>query len=111
MDCVKANKGLELLKLCLQIAILFVALVAMIEGRTERVKAANEKLTILTLLAQANPDNETIQAAYVAETNDKEVKAPVEKSGGSQNSETQGSEEGSHEAEEGDVIPGLDLYL
>ena len=107
MDCSKTNKGLETLKLCLQIAILIIALAAMVEGRTERIRAASERLSILNLVAQANPDNEIIQAVYASETEKQgEKDSDYSPSGQKEN----GSEAGD-EAQERIVIPDLEVYL
>lgn len=63
-----STKWLEQIRLILQVAILFMAFLALIQGRVERVKTANERMMILNLVAEANPHNEAIQAAYRAET-------------------------------------------
>lgn len=65
-----SKKILETLRLILQVAILCMAFAALIQGRAERVKTANERRVILNLMAEANPQNEAIQAAYHAENGD-----------------------------------------
>lgn len=107
MDCSKTNKGLETLKLCLQIAILIIALAAMVEGRTERIRAASERLSILNLVAQANPDNEIIQAVYASETE----KQGEKDSDNTPSGQKENGSEAGDEAQERIVVPDLEVYL